>query len=245
MALVLCGCQADSPPPQASALHASPSQVDRLVMFKSGTSARQTAIDRSECLQSSQVYNAGPMTYTSPSTNVTVFNACTRARGYHTLKLSDVYTTFGGPELQATLAPRRKEWLKETCLNPALASYFAKTSCAAIDMTPAQIDDGARISPYEKAALLNLRRNQKAQLDENDQILRKIPPRGMKAVDLFKSTYQPQFDKADLDLCNGAITWGTYNKRLVEINRAYVDAVLANLVLNDPQAKKASSRTPS
>ena len=32
--------------------------------------------------------------------------------------------------------------------------------------------------------------------------------------------------KADLDLCNGAITWGTYNKRLVQIFRAYLDAAV-------------------
>jgi hypothetical protein len=225
-ALIVGGCQADQPPLQASVPQASTPQADYLVMFKSGTSAQKATSDRSECLQSSQVYNAGPMTYTSPSTNMTRFNACIRARGYHTLKLSDVYATFGGPELQASLASRRKEWLKETCLNPAYAAYYARTSCAPLNMTSAQMDDVARISPQEKAALLNLRRIEKAQLDEYDQIQRKISPRGVKAADLFESTYRPQFDKADLDLCNGAITWGAYNKRLVAINRAYLDAAL-------------------
>ncbi len=227
-AIVASGCQADSPPAQAAAPHAPAPQTDRLVVFKPGASAQQTAADRSDCRQSSKSFNAygGPMTYSSPTHNDALFGNCMKARGYYTRRLSDLYVPFRDVEVQGIAAPHRKEWLKKTCLNPAFAAYFARTPCELSEMTPAQMNDSARISPEEKAALLDLRRVEKAMEDEADEILRNGTPRGRETAKLYRSTYQPQVDKADLDLCNGAITWGTYNKRLVEIFLAYLGAAM-------------------
>ncbi len=221
--LVTGGCQTDSSPAQAFAAHAPTPQADGLVVFKPGASAQQTAADRSDCLQSSKSFGVygGPMTYTSPRVNVALFSNCMKARGYYTRKLSDVYVPF---EARTTAGPHRKEWLDKTCLNPAFAAYFARTPCELIDMTAAQMNDSARISPEEKAALLELRRVEKAIEGDADEILRNGTPGARETAKLYRSTYQPQVDKADLDLCNGAITWSAYNRRLVAIFGAYLDA---------------------
>src|SRR5580698_4618713 len=90
-----------------------------------------------------------------------------------------------------------------------------------LGMTPAQLADPTRISPEEKAIFLQARRASTTAQDAVMQVIREGSLRGQKAMDIFFTTYRPQFDKADRDLYSGAITWGAYNTRLVEINRAF------------------------
>jgi hypothetical protein len=228
-ALVVCGCQADSPSPQTSAPQgttpqAAPAQV---VWVKPGGTAQQTGVDRYECMQSSQQpvtrtapdAKGTPVTITTQVTSVPLYNACMTTRGYYASRAPDP-SVVGGPATQAALAARRQEMLK-VCFNPAYAPYYAKTSCAPLGMTPAQLADPTRISPEEKAIFLQARRASTTAQDAVMQVIREGSLRGQKAMDIFFTTYRPQFDKADRDLYSGAITWGAYNTRLVEINRAF------------------------
>jgi hypothetical protein len=113
---------------------------------------------------------------------------------------------------------------RPVCLNPAYAAYYAKTACSPNGVTPAQMAAGSRISPEEKAIFREVRHAYNAGQNEIVEAMRKGLPWGTKAADLVMSTYRPQNDKIDLDLYNGAITWGTYNKRRLEINSAYSGA---------------------
>jgi hypothetical protein len=228
-ALVVGGCQADSSPPQTSAPQggapqAAPAQI---VWVKPGVAAQQTSVDRYECMQSSQQpvtrtapdAKGTPVTVTTQATSVPLFNACMTTRGYYASRPPDP-SVVGGPATQTALAARRQEFLK-VCFNPAYALYYAKTACSPLDMTPAQRADPSRISPEEKAIFLQARHVYDTAQDAVMQVIREGSLRGQKVADIFFTTYRPQFDKADRDLYSGAITWGAYNTRLVEINRAF------------------------
>src|SRR5262249_26238371 len=119
------------------------------------------------------------------------------------------------------LNAQRERRLRVICLSPAYAAYFAKTPCAPAAVTPEQMADTSTISPAVKALFPDLHRAQKEQQDAFFRIMRDGSPLGARIADLFMTTYRPQNDKIDLDLANGAITWGTYNRRRKEIAQTY------------------------
>ena len=239
-ALIVAGCQADSPPPQTAApqtaaLQASasqptaPSQPDRTTLVKPGGTAQQYVADRLDCMQSSQQpvtrtttdANGAPVTTTTQGTNGPVFSACMGVHGYYPRKLP---APGFSPETQAALTARGQDMTNKVCRNPAYAAYFARTACAPGRMTVAQMTDPARISPQEKAVFGEVRRDYETQQDAINEVIRNGSPHGAKVVEIYLATFRPQVEKNDRDLANGAITWGTYNKRRLEIVHAHTVA---------------------
>jgi hypothetical protein len=238
-ALIVGGCQADAPPPQTatpqtSALQtstppAAPPQPDRTTLVKPGGTAQQYVADRLDCLQSSQQpvtrtaadANGAPVSTTTQGLNGQVFGACMAARGYYPRKLPSPGFS---PETQAALTARGQDMQNKVCRNPAYAAYFARTACAPGRMTVAQMTDPARISPQEKAILGEVRRAYETQQDAINEVIRNGSPHGAKVVEIYLATFRPQVEKNERDLANGAITWGTYNKRRLEIVHAHTVA---------------------
>jgi hypothetical protein len=239
-ALLVVGCQADSSPPQTAipqtaALQtstpqpAAPPQPDRTSLVKPGGTAPQYVADRLDCLQSSQQpvtrtasdANGAPVTTSTQGLNGPLFSACMTAHGYYPRKLPSPGFS---PETQAALTARGQDMQNNVCRNPAYAVYFARTACAPGRMTVAQMTDTARISPEEKAVFAEARRAYETRQDAINEVYRNGSPQGAKAVEIYLATFRPQVEKNDRDLGNGAITWGTYNKRRLEIAHAYTVA---------------------
>ena len=221
MVFVLSGCQtgASSPPLTAAA-------SERMVLVKPGGSAQQFAVDRYECMQSSQQPTTrttssagGTVASTAQTTNWPLYGACMTTRGYYTRKASDVEMDVGGPEVQAALRAQREQNLRTVCFNPAFSPYFAKTSCSSSAMTPAQLADESKMSPEVKAIFPEVRRALNGSQDAYFKILRQGSPAGAKSADLFVTVYRPRNEQNERDLYNGAITWGAYNHRRQEISR--------------------------
>jgi hypothetical protein len=238
-ALLVAGCQADSPPPQTApsqtappqtaALQTSPSPPDRTTLVKPGGTAQQYVADRLDCMESSQQpvtrtttdANGAPVSTTTHGLNGPVFGACMAAHGYYPRKLP---APGFSAETQAALAARGQDMQNKVCRNPAYAAYFARTACAPGRMTVAQMTDPARISPQEKAILGEVRRAYETQQDAINEVIRNGSPHGAKVVEIYLATFRPQVEKNERDLANGAITWGTYNKRRLEIVHAHTVA---------------------
>jgi hypothetical protein len=227
--LVLCGCQPESSPQTAAPQPAAaPAPADRMVLVKPGVAPPQSAADRYDCMKSSQAQTTrttndghSSVTNTSQTTNPQLYTACMIARGYFERRESDMQAQYGGPEVTIALNAQRERRLRVICLNPAYAAYFAKTPCAPTAVTPEQLADNATISPAVKALLPDLHRAQNEQQDAFFRIMRDGSPMGARIADLFMTTYRPQVEKIDTDLANGAITWGTYNRRRKEIAQTY------------------------
>jgi hypothetical protein len=227
--LVLCGCQPESPPQTAAPR--PPAPADRMVLVKPGTPQQQSAVDRYECMQSSQTQTTrttndghGTVTNTSQTTNPQLYTACMLARGYFARRESEMLARYGGPEVTIALNAQRERRLRVICLNPAYAAYFTKTACAPASITPEEMADNSTASPAVKALLPDLHRAQNEQQDAFFRIMRDGSALGARTADLFMATYRPQNDKIDLDLSNGVITWGTYNRRRKEIAQTYTTA---------------------
>lgn len=224
-ALVLCGCQQDTAPPRAAA-----AQADRVMVVKPGMSRQEYSTDRYECMQASQRQTtrvANGVSDTSQTTNVPLYSACMSARGYSARKVSDFESQMGGPEVQAAIKAHRSKGASTICANPAYAAYFAKTPCNTVAITSQQMADTSKISPEAKAVLTEVRGALNAYADEYFRILRNGTPAGAKVADINLSVARPQDDKNDRDLYDGIITWGTYNKRRLEIYRDYATAAAA------------------
>ena len=114
------------------------------MLIKPGVSSQQNSVDRYECMQATQeettrTTNDGrtTVTNTAKATNMPLYTACMTARGYLARRESE--KDWGGPQVQAALNAERERNLKEVCLNPAYAAYFAKSMCSAIAVTPALV----------------------------------------------------------------------------------------------------------
>jgi hypothetical protein len=91
-------------------------------------------------------------------------------------------------------------------------------------MTFEQLADTSKISPETKAIFVELRTSVDALTNESLELQRKYRGVvGAKRADLYITTAKVQNDKNNLDLYDGRITWGEYNRRRQDIARQYQD----------------------
>ena len=84
--------------------------------------------------------------------------------------------------------------------------------------------DGVAVKPYTGTASNILGLTYETQQDAINEVIRNGSPHGAKVVEIYLATFRPQVEKNERDLANGAITWGTYNKRRLEIVHAHTVA---------------------
>ena len=143
------------------------------------------------------------------------------AKGYSLRNRSDLEKQEGPPEARAAIKANLDSFEQTVCTDPKFAPYYAKTACTAQKITFEQLADTSKISPEVKAVFMDLRRSVEATSQAQNDLIWKSSAVGAKRADLFTTVYKPQNDRNNLDLYNGSITWGEYNKRRQDIYREY------------------------
>lgn len=150
------------------------------------------------------------------------YRKCMVAQGY-TLRQGGSQSNSNNPEVEAGLKAILARQAA-TCGDPKFSPYYTKTACTANKISFEQLTDATKISPGAKAIFVELRATVDAQNAEAADFLRKHGgPVGAKQADLY-TTAKVQNDKNNVDLFNGAITWGEYNKRRQQIHADYLEA---------------------
>lgn len=141
-----------------------------------------------------------------------LFVACMNARGWSLESESQIKGT------GRALVQRQEK----NCADQRFAPYYIKTACMADKITAEQLADRSTISSEAKAIFLELRSQIDAENIEFFDFQRHYGgAAGAKRANLYMNTAKVQNDKNNLDLYNGLITWGEYNRRRQEIFRQY------------------------
>lgn len=115
---------------------------------------------------------------------------------------------------QAGAAALKKlnEVAQQRCLDPEYAAYYEKSPCLASKVTPEQLEDQAKITPAQKAVLSRVRQGVTGSFQERIRIFKDYG--GDKDIKFaeYQESIKPRQDKNDLNLYDGKITWGQYNK---------------------------------
>lgn len=171
---------------------------------------------------------AGGTTYvgfgvTARNADANMYQRCMVAAGY-TLRQSSGPAPQTNSDAQAAVNSLR-ERQQSMCADPKFEPYYSKTACTPDKITFEQLADSTKLSPAAKAIFLDVRTKVDDLNREYADINRKFGgPVGAKRADFFMGTAKIQNDKNNLDLFNGVIAWGEYNRRRQQIHVDYVDA---------------------
>lgn len=188
--------------------------------------------DKYNCLQQSQQRvgiaqinaNGGAATNTV-QTNDMLFSSCMNSKGW-SLQNKNVV------EAQASQNQARNNEIKQRfdqitsdivamCGREELKDYYKKTACKAPDISFEQIADTTKITSIQKTALVRQREHVALLEKDQDNAQRMRGDAGQKVISISINFVRPENEKNNLDLYNGKITWGQYNKKRKEI---YVEA---------------------
>ena len=101
---------------------------------------------------------------------------------------------------------------QQRCADPEYAAYYEKSPCSAAKVTPEQLEDQTKITPVQKAVLSKVRQSISASFQERQRIFKDYGgDKDIKFAEYVESM-KPRIDKNDLNLYDGKITWGQYNK---------------------------------
>ncbi len=184
--------------------------------------------DRYACLQqaqqrvgAAQVNAYGGSAVNTIATNDALFSTCMGSRGWSLQSKEAVQAQ--AIQNQARMSDLKQQFdrLNDTatamCSKEELKEYYKKTACKAPDVSFEQIADTSKITAAQKAALVKQRENVALIEKERAVIQKQAGPSGNKALDISTNFVQPENERNNLDLYNGKITWGEYNKRRKEI----------------------------
>jgi hypothetical protein len=106
---------------------------------------------------------------------------------------------------------------KTTCKEAELQEYYKKSACSAFDIAFEQITDSTKITDEQKNVLIKQRQKvmQIEKISDEIETMRGVV--GQKFLDIVANYTRPENEKNNLDLYNGVITWGEYNKKRKEI----------------------------
>jgi hypothetical protein len=193
------------------------SSANNNVWVKPGATQTEFAKDRYACLQDSQqrvgsayVNQYGGSSNNSVITNGGLFDACMNARGW---SLQDkVQFAAVKNDLDALNAEGR-----QICQRDDLRAHYSKTACDAKETTLEQMADKSKISPAEKEAYLKARSEQAAILKRRIEYVRQHDQAHGNSFAVALEHNQSEIDRAALDLIEGRVTRGEYNRRRHDI----------------------------
>ena len=196
--------------------------------YKPGAKQGEFEQAKYQCLQESQQRvgvaqaNAyGGTAVNTVQTNDMLFGNCMNAKGWslqnnQALQQQAQQNQSINSQFQAE-SNRLDAQSRDTCNNPDLKAYYSKTACYAQDITFEQLADSSKITAAQKAALVKQRaavsESQKARYDLN----KRAGGRAARIADVVNTDLIPKNDQNNLDLYNGKITWGEYNKKRKDI----------------------------
>lgn len=114
--------------------------------------------------------------------------------------------------------------VQANCTKTELKEYYAKSACTANEITFAQIADDTKITKEQKIVLPK----QRESVAETQKIYKELQIKyygdlGRRRSDLLNKTQVVQDESNNLDLFNGKITWGEYNKKRKAISAEFGD----------------------
>jgi hypothetical protein len=176
--------------------------------------------DKYACMQQSQQPNSaayvnsyGGFSNSGIITNNNLFGACMNARGWALTAVTDPKEST--TEFNALNGERR-----QACLSAEFQALFAKKMpCNALETTPEQLSDRSKISPNEKVALSKWQTVNEGYSERAATIYRQYFSRNGDALASILQRAGDESRNAALDLSNGRISWGDYNKRRLDINK--------------------------
>lgn len=188
--------------------------------------------DRYDCLQQSQQQFSAAQTngwqgaaVSKTVTNDGLFASCMSSRGWSIQNQQAVQQQIQQQQLNISQNQSRvqneqtkfKDRIDQICTNPEYKLYYAKTACRQLDITFEQLADSSKITQQQKAVLVKWRATADAYFKENMAFQRTLGVRGNKIADLQQRFLVPKSESMALDLYNGKITWGEYNKQRKEM----------------------------
>jgi hypothetical protein len=125
-------------------------------------------------------------------------------------------------QLKTALEQIGKE-IKDACAREEYRPLFIHTTCSPNDITPEQLTDRSLIAATDKPLYSRFRSESQAFSTRVAAALRSYG--GSKGADLASARERADslFDKNGLELYEGAVSWGDYNKRRKEIADALRD----------------------
>lgn len=184
--------------------------------------------DRYACLQQSQqqfgfatIDRFGGSAVNSMQTNNSLFSSCMNSRGW-TLKNKDAaQAQIAQNNIKVDITKQRLQQIKKkaaaVCARDDLREYYKKTACLPRLMTFEQLADESKITPAQKVTLVKQRAQVSIIDKETEDALAAGGPSMHKALTIMTDFWRPETEKNDLNLYNGKITWGEYNKKRKEI----------------------------
>ena len=104
-----------------------------------------------------------------------------------------------------------------SCNNPDFKEYYEKTACTSDSITLTQMADTSKITPNQKPVLLAAREAADSDNKKYPDAYRKSGHRlGPKAADYLEGQSLKN-EQLTMELYDGKITWGQYNRRRKEI----------------------------
>lgn len=108
--------------------------------------------------------------------------------------------------------------IKYLCLEPEYAAYFAKTFCTPSELSLAMMSDRTKITQAQKTAMNAWAQAYDKLVDELNPALALTSPSNKQMADYNKMIAFPAAQKNRLELYEGKITWGVYNRKRKEIS---------------------------
>ena len=108
--------------------------------------------------------------------------------------------------------------IKYLCIEPEYAVYFAKTFCTPSELSLAMMSDRSKITQAQKNALNAWAQAYDKLADELNEALALTSPANKQMANYNKLIAFPAAQKNRLELFEGKITWGVYNRKRKEIS---------------------------
>ena len=108
--------------------------------------------------------------------------------------------------------------IKSLCLEPVYAAYFAKTFCTPSELSLAMMSDRTKINQAQKEALNVWAQAYDKLAEEFNEALPLTSAANKQMAEYNKIVAFPAAQKNRLELYQGNITWGVYNRKRKEIS---------------------------
>jgi hypothetical protein len=192
--------------------------TQQALWLKPGAATEEFGQDKYGCMQQSQQPNStayanryGGVANSSIITNGPLFDACMNSKGWVLTPVTDVK---GYNEGMRPIGEESRAICSRDEFQPL---YRKKMSCKAIDTTPEQIGDRSKISLEEKSAFAKWIEVIQLLNDKVASINRQFNPKSGDAVASVVEAGAVDIRKLVAELTSGAISWGEYNRRRVEL----------------------------
>jgi len=201
----------------------------KMLFDKPGLTSEEFNRDKYDCVQQSRTSWAGGGTGSVGAAMIVMsksnadkqaqelFKMCMEARGYTSREVDDDEFERQKSSPLKIKTKQISQELNEKCAKAEFKPLFIKSACKARNISLEQLADITMISEVEKPVFSKYRSEG---TDLNNQLLDAMRTDGQSKEKEFASVLEgvyAQLDKIALDLFEGRITWGQYNKKRKEL----------------------------